>query len=109
MRIGEHIFHQTIAAAAFRICKTIKQAIALRVFNLVIQVTFFFVAERFAVADEKLEVARVRLIDMRIIDFIYDPVTQREPGAATGVICRTDTFFRARTPSRLNPRRTKRH
>jgi hypothetical protein len=74
-----------------------------------IQIALFFVAKRFAVADEKLEVARVGLIDVRIINFVYDPMTQSEPAAATGMICRADTLFRARTPSRLNPRRAKRH
>ena len=74
-----------------------------------IQVALFLVAKRFAVADEKLEVARVGLIDMRIINFVHDPMTQREPAAATGVIRRADALFRARTPSRLNPWRAKRY
>jgi hypothetical protein len=75
----------------------------------VIQVAFFFVAKRLAVADEKLKVPRVRFIDVRIINFVYDPMTQREPDAATGVIRRADSLFRARRPTRLNPRRAKRH
>ena len=87
MRIGEHVFHQPIAAVRFGIGQAIKQAITLRIRNLMIQIAFFFVAKCFAVADQKLEVARVRLIDMRIKNFVYDPVTQREPGPATGVIC----------------------
>jgi hypothetical protein len=73
----------------------------------VIQVAFFFVAKRFAVADQKLEVARVRFIDMGIINFVHDPVTQREPDAATGVIGRANAFFRARRPARLDARRAK--
>ena len=39
------------------------------------------------------------LIDVRIINFVHDPVTQREPDAATGVIRRADALFRARTSS----------
>ena len=50
-------------------------------------------AKRFAVADEKLKVPRVRSIDMRIINLVHDAVTQREPDAATGVIGRANAFF----------------
>ena len=109
MRIHEHIFHQTIAAVRLRICQAIEETVPLRIFNLVIQVALLLVAKGFAVTDEKLKVPRVRLIDVRIINFVHDPMTQREPGPATGVIRRADALFRARTPSRLNPRRAKRH
>jgi hypothetical protein len=51
-----------------------------------IQVALFLVAKGFAVADEKLKVARVRLIDVRIINFINDAMAQREPDTATGMI-----------------------
>ena len=109
MRIREHIFHQTIAAVRLRIRQAIEETVALRIFNRVIEVALFLVAKRFAVADEKLEVARVWLINMRIINFVHDAVTQREPAPATGVIRRANALFRARTPSRLDPRRAKRH
>ena len=68
-------FHQTITAVRFRIGQAIKQAIALRIFDHVIQVAFFFVAKGFSVADEKLKVARVRFIDVRIINLVHDAVT----------------------------------
>ena len=67
------------------------------------------VAKCFAIADEKLKVARVRLIDAWIVNLIDDAVTEGEPEAATGVIRRTDAFFRTRSPARLDSRRTKRH
>jgi hypothetical protein len=75
----------------------------------VIQVAFLFVAKRFAVANEKLKVAGVRLIDVRIVNFVHDPMTQREPDTATGVIRCANAFFRARRPAWLDPRRAKRH
>jgi hypothetical protein len=73
------------------------------------QVALFFVAKRFAIADEKLKVARVGLIDVRIINLVHDAVTQREPHAATSVIRRADALFSARRPAWLNPGRAKRH
>src|SRR2546426_12544294 len=108
MRVREHVFYEPVAALAFRICKTVEDAIALGVFDQVIQVALFLVAKRFAIANEKLKVARVRLIDAWIIDLVDDAVTEREPKAATGMIGRTHAFFRARSPTRLNSRRTER-
>ena len=107
MRIGEDMFYETIAAVAVRIGEPIKKAIALRVFDLVIQIAFFLVAKCFAVADEKLKVARVRLIDVRIINLVDDAVAQREPKAATGMIGRADAFLGAGSPARLDARRAK--
>jgi len=109
MRIREDMFYETVATVGLRIRQTIKKAIALRVFDQVIQVALFLVAKPFAIADEKLKVARVRLIHTWIIDLVDDAVTKREPKAATGVIGRTDSFFRARSPAWLDSRRTKRH
>jgi len=109
MRIGYYIFYQTVAAVRFRICETIKEAIAFRVFDEMIEVAFFFVAKTFTVADEKLKVACVWFIDMWIIDFIDDSVTEREPDTATCMISRADAFFGTRSPARLDSRRAKRH
>ena len=108
MRIGEDMFYEPIATARLRIRETIEEAIALRVFDRVIQIAFFLVAKRFAVADEKLKVARVRLIDVWIVNLVDDAVAQREPEAATGMIGSPHAFFRARSPARLDSRRAKR-
>ena len=51
---------------------------------------------------EKLEVARVRLIDMRIVNLVHDAMTKREPNAATGMVGCAHAFFCARSPARLN-------
>ena len=108
MRICEDVFYESVATVRLRIRQTVKDAIALRVFDQVIQVALFLVAKCFAVTDEKLKVARVRLIDARIVNLIDDPVTEREPEAATGMIGCTHAFLRARSPARLDSGRTKR-
>src|SRR2546427_488002 len=108
MRVRKYVFHEPVAALAFRICKAVKEAVPLRVFDQVIQVALFLVAKGFAIADQKLKVAGVRLIDPRIVNLIDDSVTQREPEAATGMIGSTHTFFRARSPAWLDSRRTER-
>ncbi len=104
MWISEDIFYDTIAAAGLRIRKTVKEAIALRVLDGVSQVAFFLVTKRFSIAYEKLKVARVRLIDMWIVNLVHNAVTQREPNAATGMIGCAHAFFGARRPARLNSR-----
>src|SRR5882672_5778559 len=101
MRIGENMFYQAVTAVGLRICQTVKEGIALRVFDQVIQVALFLVAKCFPIADEKLKVARVRLIDAWIVNLIDDAVTEREPETATGVIGRAHAFFCARSPTRL--------
>ena len=107
MRIGEHVLYEPVAALAFRIGQAVEKAIALRVFDQVIQVALFLVAKCFAVADEKLKIARVRLVDARIVDLVDDAVTEREPEPATGMIGRAHAFFRARSPAWLDSRRAK--
>ena len=109
MRIGEYIFDQPVAAARLNIRQAIKQTVTFRVFNRMREVALFLVAKRFSIADEKLKVACVWLINMRIVNLIDDSVTEREPEAATCMIGRANAFFRTRGPAWLNPRRTKRH
>ena len=108
MGIGEDVFYQPVATVTLRICKAVKQTIALRVFDEVIQVALFLVAKSFTITDKKLKVARVRLINARIINLIDDAVTKRKPEPATGMIGGPHTFFRARSPTRLNSRRAER-
>ena len=95
MRIREDVFYESVATVRLRIRQTVKDAIALRVFDQVIQVALFLVAKCFAITDEKLEVACVRLIDAWIVNFIDDAMAEREPEAATGMISSTDAFFGA--------------
>src|SRR5438552_13594616 len=109
MRIGYYIFYQTVAAVRLRICETIKEAIARRILDHMIEVAFFFVAKTFTVADEKLKVACVWFIDMWIIDVIDDSVIEREPDTATCMISRAVAFFGARSTTWLDCWRAKRH
>ena len=109
MWIGEDMFYDTIAAPRLGIRKTVKEAIALWVFDQMCQIAFFLVAKRFSIAYEKLKVARVWLIDVRIVNLVHDAVTKREPDAATGMIGCADAFFGARSPAGFDPRRAKRH
>ena len=109
MRVREHVFYEPVAALTLRIGNAVKEAIALRVFDQVIQVTLFLVAKRFAITDNKLKVACIWLINAWIVNLIDDAVTERKPEAATGMIGRTHAFFRARSPPWLDSRRTKRH
>src|SRR5438270_8139668 len=64
-------------------------------------------AKCFAVRDQKLEIARIGLIGMRIVNFINDAVAQREPKPATGVIRCAQPFLGAGCPARLDSRRAK--
>src|SRR6266545_3378763 len=107
MRIGEDMFYDAIAAARLRIRETVKKAITLRVLDRVSQVAFFLVAKRFSIAYEKLKVARVRLIDVRVVNLVHNAVTQREPNAAAGMVRCAHAFFGARSPAWLDSRRTK--
>ena len=58
-----------------------------------IEIALFFVAKRFAVADEKLKVAGVWLIDVRVVNLVDDSVTEREPDTATCMVGRANAFF----------------
>src|SRR5258708_34868846 len=92
--MGEYVFYEPVATLGFRIREAVKDTIALRVFDQMIQITLFLVAKRFSIADEKLKIACVRLIDMGIVDLVDDSVTEGEPEAATSMVGCTDTFFR---------------
>jgi hypothetical protein len=95
MRIGEDMLYEPVPAVGFRIRQPIQQAIALGVFDQMNQVALFLVAEGFAIADEKLKVARVRLIDTGIVNLVDNAVTQRKPETATGVIGGPDALLGA--------------
>src|SRR5436309_13626328 len=108
MRIGEYIFDQPVAAARLKIRQAIKQTVTFRVFNRMREVALFLVAKRFSIADEKLKVACVWLINIGVVNLIEDSVTERESEAANCMIGRDNGLFRTRVPAWLEPRRTKR-
>ncbi len=75
MRIGEHVLDESVAAPRIRIGKAVKDAVAFRIFNPVVQVAFFLVAKGLTVGYQELKVARVWLIYVRIINLIDNAVT----------------------------------
>src|SRR2546423_1079965 len=109
MRIRKHVFDEPVTSPGFRICEPVKKAIALRIINCVDQIAFLLVTKRFSVADEKLKVACVWLIDVRVINLVDDSVTEREPATAAGMVGGADPFFGARSPARLDPGCAKSH
>src|ERR1043166_1475478 len=109
MRIREHMLNDAIAAVGFRIGEAVERAIALRILDAVIQVALLLVAECFAVADEKLKIPRIGMIDVRIIDLVDDPMAEREPQPATAVVGRAQALLCAGSPAWFDSRRSKRH
>lgn len=67
------------------------------------QIAPLLVTECFAVGDEQLQVARVRLVGGRKVNFINDPVRKR----AAGVIRGAETLLRTARPARLNTGRAR--
>src|SRR5262245_23252304 len=109
MRIREHMLYEAIAAVRFRIGEAVERAVAFRVLEAMIQVALLLVAECFAVADEKLKIARIGMIDVRIIDLVDDPMAESEPKPATAVVGRAHALLFAGGPARLDSGRSKRH
>ena len=103
MRGDDDLLDKTMAALTVGVREPVKQGVLLRVFSLVEQVATFLVAERFAIGDQKLQVACIGRIDVREIDFVDDAVAKREPNAGTAVIRSTDAVLGAGRPARLNP------
>ena len=108
MRIGEDVLDEPVAPVALRIGEAVEKTIAFRVFDPVIQVALFLVAKCFAVADQKLKIARVGLVDVRVIDLVDDAVAEREPDPAARMISGAEAFLGAGRPARLNSGRAKR-
>jgi hypothetical protein len=104
MGVGENVFAKAIAAVRFRIGNAIENAIAFRILDLVFKIPFLFVAKRAPVADEKLQVARIRLVDGGIVDLVHDAMAQREPHPTACVIGGAQAFLGARCPARLDAR-----
>src|SRR5947209_19616680 len=96
------MFDDPITAIRLGIGQPVEDTIAFRILNLVIEVTLFFVAKCFAIRNKKLEIARVRLVHMRIINLVDDAMAEREPKAAARVIGSAEALFGAGSPARLD-------
>ena len=68
------------------------------------KVALFFMAEGFAIRDEKLEVSGVRRVHCGAVHFINDTVTYREPESAGGVVRGADALLIGVGPARRNAR-----
>ena len=96
------MFQEPVASVAFRIGEAVEKTVAFWIFDSVVQIALFLVAKRFPVADKKLEIACVRLVDGRVINFVDDAVVKREPEATARMISGTETFFGAGRPTWLD-------
>src|SRR5688572_7135187 len=79
MRVRENVLNQPVATIRLGICEAIEKVVSFGIFHEMVQVTFLLVTEGFTIADEKLEVSCVRLVNSWIVDLFDDAVTQREP------------------------------
>src|SRR4029077_6447934 len=109
MRISENILYQTIPTSRIRISKAVEKTIMLWILDLVSKVPFLFVAERFAIGNQKLKVPCVRLIYMRVIDLVDDTMAKREPDATAGMVGGADSLLRTRSPPWRRSWRAKPH
>jgi hypothetical protein len=99
--IRRDFLDDAIAPLAVRIRQSIKRCAFFWILDRVLEIAPLLVEESFAIGDEKLEVARIGLIDMRIIDFVDDAVRNREPDPTTGVIGGPNPFLGALRPARF--------
>ena len=73
-----------------------------------LQIAPFLMAEAFPVGNQKLKIARIRTIDIRIIDLVDDAVAQRKPNAAASVVRGADPLFGGTRPARFSAWRAER-
>ena len=106
MRICEDVLYQPVAPVGFGIGEAVENTISFRVFDPVIQVALFLVAKRFPVADQELKIARVRLVDGRVVDFVDDAMAERESDPAVRMISGAETFLGAGCPAGFDSGRT---
>lgn len=108
MGIRDHLLDDAITPFGISIDQPIVQSALFRVLDGVVQVATFLVAKGAAIRNQKLKIACVGAINIRVVDFVDDAVAEREPDTATGMIGSTDAFFGATRPPRFGARRTKR-
>jgi hypothetical protein len=104
MRIGQDVFCQSVASVPLRIYQFVEKSFALRHLDFVMKVALFFMAEGFAIRDEKLEVSGVRRVHRGAVHFINDTVAYREPKSAGSVVRSADPLFIGVGPARRNAR-----
>ena len=103
MGIGDYFLDQPVASLSIAVCQPVIQSAAFRVFDFVVKVAFFLMAERLTVGDQELQVTRVRAIDGRIVDLIDNSVAQRKPSMAASMIGGPDPLLAAGRPLWTKP------
>ena len=84
--------------------QAIAEAVPVRVVDTVLKVTFLLIAEGFTIADEKLEIPRVRRVHCGEIDLIRNAVAESEPDPAARMIRGAESFLGTGGPAWFNAR-----
>src|SRR5262249_35731818 len=100
MRMGENMLHQAIPPLWIRVSKPVKRSVSFRTLDLMNKVSLLFMAERFAIGNEKLKVPCIRFIYIRVVDLVDDSVAKREPDPTARMVGGADSFLSARSPAR---------
>jgi hypothetical protein len=79
MRIGDDLLDQLVPPLSIVIGQSVIKSPEFGALDFVVEIPFFLMAERLAIGDEKLQIARVWAIDGGIIDLIDDSVAQCKP------------------------------
>ena len=101
MGVCQHILYNPVPAFPVSVDYPVVKTILLRVCDLMIEVALFFVAERFPITYKELEVSRIWLIHMRIVNLVHDPVAECEPEVAARMVRGPKPFLGAGGPSRI--------
>ena len=107
MRIGEDVLDQSVASLSIGIDNPIQDTVTIRIFDPVAEVAFLFMAKRFTIRYQKLKVAGVGLVVVRIIDLIDNAMADGEPKTTAGVVGRSNAFLGTGSPAWLHPGRAK--
>src|SRR5581483_10075795 len=101
MRIGDDFFDQPITSLGIRIDDADAEAMAAKVLDGRIQLAADIVNERFTVSHEILQIADLRTVDRRIVDFTQDAAGNREPNMTRSRVGCTNYLLCTPGPSRL--------
>ena len=81
MRISQYLFDQLIPPFGFSVDHSVEKAVAFGVFNPMNQIALFLMAKRLSVTDKEFEITRIGLVGRRVVNLIYDTVTEGKPEA----------------------------
>src|SRR5262245_59480822 len=100
MRIGNKLLDDLVATLRIAIHHAKPQRQGRKVFLLADQVAALVLKKRFAVGDEKLQIADLRPIDGRVVNLVDDSARQGEPDPADGGICGAEAVLVVARPAR---------